>query len=268
MTRSTRSWLALTLLAVLPAAVAAQERATGFDHDHAAWTAVLDEHLEGSNLDYAALKKQRAPLDDYLRTLEAVTPEQFAAWERGQRYAFWINAYNAYTVRAVVDAYPVSSITEIGTKEESVWERPFLPLGKLWKPAKGAKLSLDQVEHEILRPEFRDPRVHAAVNCASKGCPPLAAKAFAAETLDAQLDRATRAWLADPAHNRFEPKEKRVRLSRIFEWYGDDFTRGDVTLADWLAEYAPPQYRKFLEQAAFRVEYLEYDWALNEVARS
>jgi len=265
MISTNRAWLALLLATLLTPLLRAQDVPPTFDHTHAEWTAVLAEHLEGSDFDYAALKKERAPLDAYLRTLESVDAKGFAAWKRDERYAFWINAYNAYTIRAVVEAYPVESITKIGTKEESVWDRSFVPLGELWSKAKGTKLSLNQIEHEVLRPEFKDARVHAAVNCASKGCPPLAAKAYAAKTLDDQLDATTKAWLADASRNRFEPSKKRVRLSKIFEWFPEDFTRGGTSLGAWLAKYAPEEHREFLAKGNFSVRYLEYDWALNDV---
>lgn len=264
MHNSIRNWLVLLLtLAMSPHLQGQQQAAPPFDHEHSGWTAILAEHLQGSDFDYAALKKDRKALDAYLKSLEAVDGRRFAEWKREQRYAFWINAYNAYTIRAVVEAYPVKSITDIGSKDESVWDQRSIPLGKLWKKAKGAKLSLNQIEHELLRPEFKDPRVHAAVNCASKGCPPLAAKAFASKTLEEQLDRATRAWLADAARNRFEPSKKRVRLSKIFEWFPEDFTRGKSSLGGWLAKYAPEEHREFLSAGKFSVQYLEYDWALN-----
>ena len=269
-----RTWIPTLTLALLLLPLAgqapAQETAPpppAFDHEHSGWSAVLKAHLVGDDFDYAALKKERAPLDSYLRALEAVEPEAFAAWKRDERYAFWINAYNAYTIRAVVDAYPVKSITDIGSKEETVWDRRVIPLGRLWKKGKGAKLSLNQIEHELLRPEFQDARVHAAVNCASEGCPPLMERAFRAATLDEDLDARTRAWLADPKRNRFEPGRKRVHLSRIFEWFREDFTRGEQTLGQWLAKYAPEAQRAFLESGEFEVRYLEYDWALNDAPR-
>ena len=240
--------------------------AGAFDHRHEAWTAILKAHVRGDRFDYAALQKDRAALDRYLRSLEAVTREQHDGWTREQRYAFWIDVYNAYTVSLVAEKHPVDSVKDIGTLWTEVWDLELVPLAHLHPEAKGTKLTLNDVEHRILRPVFRDARVHAAVNCASIGCPPLRAEAFVAEKLDAQLDEQARAWLADPARNRYDRAKGRVEVSKVFEWFEEDFVRDAGSVQAWIARYAPPAEAQWVRDAKkLAVDHLDYSWKLNGV---
>jgi len=253
-------------LAALALAPFFQERPApaAFDHTHAAWTAVLKEHARDGGFDYAALKKDDARLRAYLRSLEAVTKEQHDGWERDEQLAFWINAYNAYTIRKVVGGYPVKSIKKLGGLFTSVWDKEFIPLNALHPKGAGDELSLNDIEHGILRPRFEDARVHAAINCASKSCPPLLDVAYTAKEIGRQLERQVKAWLADPARNRFEAAAKRARVSKIFDWFEEDFERGGGTVAGWIAKYAPREHAEWLAAGGVRLSYLDYDWSLND----
>ena len=260
-----RGLAALLLLA--PLALPPQEPAAAFDHSHARWTAVLREHVRGERFDYAALKADPAPLREYLRELQAVTPAQLAGWTREQRYAFWLNVYNAYTVKKVTDNYPLESIRDLsrvfGLK--SVFDEPFLPLPAHHPEGKDRPLSLNDVEHEILRARFRDPRVHAALNCASLGCPPLLAEAFVAERLEEQLDERMRSFLADRSRNRIDREAGALELSKIFRWFAEDFEREAGSVAAYVARFVPEEDRELVRTA--RIRYLDYDWSLNDVPR-
>lgn len=239
----------------------------GFDQSHVAWSDVLRAHVRGDGFDYRKLKEDRAKLDAYLGALEAVMPEEFAGWKKEQRHAFWIDAYNAYTVKRVVDAYPIKSIKDLDRDGKSVWDQPFIPLGKLFSESGGEKLSLNDVENKILRPGFKDARVHAAINCASKGCPPLSAEAFVADKLDDQLDAQVTRWLSDPARNRFDRKANVAEISKIFDWYKEDFVRDADSVRKWLSIHAPESEREWLEsEAILKVRYLEYSWELNDAS--
>ena len=235
-----------------------------FDHGHTAFDRVLRRHVAGDRFDYKALKADPAGLRGYLDSLEAVRPSDFSSWSRAERYAFWINAYNAYTLMTVAGRYPVASIKEIGGAETSVWDDAFIPLGALHGDSRS--LSLNQIEHEILRADFPDARVHAAVNCASIGCPPLRAEAYVAERLEAQLDSQARAWIADATRTRFEEQSETIRVSKIFEWFEDDFVRDAGGAIQWIARYAPALQSAWIADArAAKLRYLEYDWRLNDV---
>lgn len=272
----TAALLALALTVPLACAVAApapaQEPAPApsaspaFDAIHTAWTEVLAKHAKGGDFDYAGLKADRARLDAYVAALEKVKPTEFAALSKKEQFAFWVNAYNAWTVKRVVDAYPIQSIKALGDEKASVWDRELVPLGKLAPKLGKEKLTLNDVEHKILRAGFADPRVHAAVNCASKGCPALRAEAYTAAKLDAQLDEQVKAWLADATKNRFDRAQNRADVSQIFEWFADDFAK-DGGAAAWIAKYRPADAEWLRAKPGPKVAFRPYDWALNDAHR-
>jgi len=247
---------------------AAGEQDLVFDHAHAAWSRVLERHVQGDRFDYKALGEASGPLDEYLLQLRGVQADQFASWTREQRYAFWINAYNAFTVHLVLSRYPVKSIKDIGTVVAPVWKKEFIPLGHLIGESEAEKISLDTIEHAILRPKFEDARVHAAINCASESCPPLRTEAFQAEKLDRQLDQQVRAWLADARYNRFERAKGRVQISELFSWFSEDFVRDAGSVRDWVARFAPEDEVAWLKaQAKVEIDHLPHSWKLNDVER-
>jgi len=258
--------LILTLLAAFASAAALF--AQDFDHSHALWNEVVATHVDGDLFDYRALKPGRSKLDAYLKQLAAVTPDQLAGWSREQRYAFWINAYNANCIALVLGEYPLESIKELGGWFSPVWDKRYIAMAALDPQGKGRKLSLNDIEHVILRPQFKDARVHAAINCASLSCPPLRAEAFVAERLDAQLDDSTRRWLADPSRNRFEPAKGRVQLSALFEWFEDDFER-EGGVREFAAKFGPAEHGEWLRgQARLEIGFLDYSWKLNDVRKA
>jgi hypothetical protein len=239
----------------------------GFDHTHAAWTRVLAEHVEGDRFDYEALAKERGELDAYLETLHGVTPAELAGWSRTQRYAFWINVYNANTIRLIVDHYPLDSIKDLSTVFEKIWDREFIPMPELHPKGKGDDLSLDDVEHQILRPRFEDARVHVAVNCASLGCPPLRPEAFVAERLEAQLDDQARRFVSDDLRNRFDLGNRRAEVSQLFNWFSGDFQRDAGGAREWLAEFADEELASWLREDRPTLSFLPYSWELNDVEK-
>lgn len=234
---------------------------SAFDHTHARWTRLLKSHTveapgPATNIRYAALKASPAELDAYLTELSSVKATDFAKWPRDQRLAFLLNAYNAFTVKIVVDHYPVKSIKDIGGLLGSPWKRKFVPL-------LGRTISLDDLEHVWIRPEYDEPRIHFAVVCASVGCPRLQREAFRATDLDAQLATATREFLGDRRWNRVTPKA--VEVSSIFKWYGSDW--GDSkALRTFLAtglELSDPIRKDFLA-GEIPLKFTSYDWSLND----
>lgn len=236
-----------------------------FDQTHALWTSVLTVHVTGDRCDYAGLKKDRAVLDRYLSQIHAVKPDQLASWTREQQFAFWINTYNAHVVDLVLSEYPVESIKDIGGLLSSVWKKSFIAMPALHPSGKPGKLSLDEIEHQILRPRFKDARVHAAINCASLSCPPLRNEAFVAERLAEQLDNQVRKWLADPTRNRFDEAKSRAEVSEIFDWFEDDFVRDGGSVVGWIAKYAPPSQSTWLSKGKVKLSFLDYSWKLNDV---
>ena len=241
----------MRLLALLIASLAAcptpevqsaspgQDGEPKFDHSHALWTEVLQEHVHDDRFDYRALKKERGKLDRYLKSLHAVSPADMRGWTRDQKYAFWINVYNAHAIQLIVDHYPVDSIKDIGGVFSSVWNKEFIPMKAHHPEDDDDELSLDDVEHQILRPRYKDARVHAAVNCASVGCPPLRDEAFVAEKLDEQLDEQMRAFVADTRRNGFNRSKNTIYISEIFDWFEEDFERDAKSVVRYVLRYAP-----------------------------
>jgi hypothetical protein len=233
----------------------------GFDHTHRLLDEVLKESVRGDRVDYRGV--DRAKLSKYLEQLGGVTPEALGSWTRKQRFAFWINAYNAHVIDLVLEHYPVESIEDVGSLLSPVWKKEFIRMNVLHPDGDEDRLSLDDVEHKILRPRFEDARVHAAINCASISCPPLRAEAFVAERLDEQLDAQMRAFVVDESRNRYDKANGVLYLSKIFDWFEEDFARDAGSVKQYLFRYAPKPLHPFIQGA--EIGYLDYDWSLNDV---
>lgn len=222
--------------------------------DHQAWTELLATHVENGLVDYQGFKKDEARLDAYLAMLDRSTPAELT---RDERLAFYINAYNAWTIKLILlhfqDGQPVKSIKEIGGWFSSPWSLKICRIG-------GELLSLDTIEHGIIRPEFKDPRVHFAVNCASMSCPPLLAVAYTGEKLQQQLDERAAAFINDSRFNYLQGNT--LFVSKIFSWFAEDFS-GDIP--KFFLQYARPDLRRnLLERGGdIKVSYLDYNWSLN-----
>ena len=217
---------------------------------HAAWTQLLARYDHTGEVDYRGLKAHQAELDDYLRTL--VTAKQLDQLPREDRLAFWINAYNAYTVRMVLDHYPLKSIRSIGLLPGAAFRESFIPIG-------GEELSLNDIEGRLRA--MKEPRIHFALVCASKSCPALRGEAYTGPQLDAQLDQAARGFLADGRKNRLD--KDGVALSSIFKWYRGDFESAAGSLEAFVIRYAPQGIGQALKQPGTRIGFLDYDWSLN-----
>jgi hypothetical protein len=245
------------------------------DMSHAAWDQLLKAHVvvlregQATQVDYQALAARRVELKSYLDELGRVTPETFDSWSNAGRLAFLINAYNAWTVELILTQYPdLTSIKELGSWIRSPWAKSFIPL-------LGESRSLDDIEHQLIRGSglYNEPRIHFAVNCASIGCPALRAEAYTAAALDAQLAEQTVKFLMD--RNRNRPTSDGLVLSAIFKWYRDDFEQGwggIDTLEAFLAEHATTlglsaEHVKQLQSKTLSLQYDDYDWRLNDIAR-
>lgn len=244
-----------------------------FDHEHARFSALLAAHVswnsEGTTttVDYGGLRRDRSDLGTYLELLSAVEMDAYNTWSREQRLAFLINAYNAWTLALINDAErQPASIRDLGSWLRSPWKRRFFRL-------LGEQRSLDDIEHDLIRgaPDYDEPRIHFAVNCASISCPALRDEAYTAESLSVQLDDQTRRFLRDRTRNRFDAPSRTLHLSSIFKWYGKDFERpqrSGNSLVDFLDGYAEELGLAAIERVALRegklpISFLPYDWRLN-----
>ena len=246
---------------------------TAFDHDYRAYAQLLRDHISGARVDYAKLKRDRQALEAVATELGQVSEADLDAWSREHRLAYWINAYNIFTLKVVVDNYPIkgswfgfsprNSIKRI----DGVWDK------LTWK-AGGREVTLDQIEHEILRPGFDEPRIHFALNCASSSCPPIRSEPYRVDLLDRQLILAARDFLASDLG--LQVSGSTLRVSRIFNWYGDDFIPRFAHLVDAdrserarailgvIAKYGPTEAATLAREGRARIRFLKYDWALND----
>jgi hypothetical protein len=228
------------------------------------FTTVLQAHVRDGAVDYRALRVDDR-FDGYLAQLQKSVPDALS--DRKARLAFWINAYNAYTLKLIVDHYPVKSINDLSTGGliigtiigRTAWDRDIVRAGQ-------RTMTLNDVEHKILRPVFKDPRVHFAIVCASKSCPPLRSEAYEADRLDAQLDDQARLFLASPQKNHVDIPGKTVYLSPIFSWFQSDFGQSPEEVLRFVARYLDPSLSQAIraDPAKWRIRYTDYDWRLNE----
>ncbi len=240
--------------------------------DHSQWDILLKKHVISkkggavTQVDYAALAKNRTQLESYLKQLSSVSQGSFETWSRDEQLAFLINAYNAWTLELILQKYPdIKSIKELGGFLSSPWAKSFIPL-------LGATRSLDDIEHTLIRGSglYPDPRIHFAVNCASIGCPALRKEAYVGTKMDAQLKEQTHLFLSDRNRNRLNGNT--LELSSIFKWYEKDFRKG------WLSIYSLANFVeqnagslgltagqvKQINEGSIEIDFLDYDWRLND----
>jgi len=271
MVRSPFLGVVLAAVLVLPAVDVRSQ--AGFDHDYRAYARLLHLNVRDGRVDYGQMKAGRHELDQVVSLFDNVSARDVEGWTRPQQIAFWINAYNVFTLRAIIDHYPIegawfslqprNSIRQI----DGVWTK------LTWKAA-GRSVTLDDIEHRILRPVFREPLVHFAVNCASVSCPPLASEPYQASTLDAQLHAAARRFLASPLG--LTMRGPRLSVSSIFKWYGDDFVERygrvvasagapvDRAILGVVATFGPAEAKSVAEGGKATVGFLAHDWSLND----
>lgn len=225
--------------------------------DHSAWNGLLAASVHDGRVDYPYLQDHRAELDAYL---QRIAEANLATLSRDALEALLIDAYNALTVASILDHWPVDSIRDI----DGVWDTATHTVG-------GHELTLDAIEHNLLRPFFKDPRIHFAVNCASASCAPLPSWAYTGEDLEHQLDERARSFLSDPENVAIDGDA--LRVSKYFDWYGEDFTREGWqpradTIPGFIARYTRPEVAAFIEQHGGNPElrFFDYDWSLNSVA--
>lgn len=231
--------------------------------DHTPFTRLLRAHVRpdqnGLNrVDYRQLKNARTTLRSYIKSLAAF---RVTSLERPDQFAYWVNLYNAVTLDVVLDAYPVKSIRDIDISPGLFSNGPW---GKKLVTVEGTPLSLDDIEHKILRPVFKDPRVHYAVNCASIGCPNLQQQAFRPRDLEAQLEEAARAFINSPRGVKLQAGQ--IRASKIYSWFKQDFGEDENEILNHLNKYAAPELKAKLKTATTIDSYF-YDWTLNDAKK-
>lgn len=272
------SLLVVTTLLPLPSHPAgAPERSTPGQApglpDHALFTSVLRQVVAVPHVDYGALHRAPEELDRYLQALGNTPPQALEAASREAKLAFWINAYNACMLRRVISHYPLTEnagpglVGRIrnrvaGRPDNSVWQIRDVFTGTFCTVA-GAERSLDEIEHAIIRP-MGEPRIHFAINCAARSCPPLVPEAYTADALDRQLDARVRAFVSTPAQFSPDPEGRVVRLNPILNWFGDDFG-GPEGVKSFFLPYLSGAPRDLMADPAVALSFTDYDWTLNDL---
>jgi len=223
---------------------------------HKIFTEILQKYVTDGLVNYKELKTDQK-FETYLNQLSSTNPSQLTEKEE---IAFWINAYNAFTMKIILDNYPVKSINDIKFSEKSVWNEDFIPINK-------KKYSLNEIENKILRIKFKDPRIHFAIVCASISCPALLNEAYEADKVDQQLQEQTIEFLRDRDRNEFDLKNKTAIISRIFDWFGDDFGKSHKGILKYISLFLPDDVGKDIKQNlnTWAISYKKYDWNLNEI---
>ena len=224
-----------------------------FDQTHSLYGTVLSEYVKDGSVNYAAIKSNPDKLKNYLNQTSAITKEEFNTWSQKQQLAFLINVYNAETLDLIQENYPVSSIKDIAKDSDGPWEQPIAELF-------GEKLTLNYIEHGIIRKNYPEPRIHFALVCAAKGCPVLINKPYLGKALDSQLEAQTRAFLSDTQKNSIDTDTKTLRLSSLFDWFSEDFVKESGSVTDFVNPYMGGQ-----AAPDFNIVYTDYDWTLNDM---
>lgn len=219
--------------------------------DDSLYGELLKKYVIDGVVNYQGFKNEEDKLDRYLKILENVNSKTLS---HDKQFTFYINAYNAWTIKLILSGYPgIKSIKDLGNILRSPWKKKICRID-------GGIITLDDIEHKILRPRFRDPRVHFAIVCASKGCPPLISEPYRGEVLNQQLDNSARAFINNPERNRLEGNI--LYVSSIFKWFAEDF---NDDIIGFFRKYVPDDVKSKLERTrdSIKIKYLSYDWSLN-----
>ncbi|MEO7210957.1 MAG: DUF547 domain-containing protein [Chitinophagaceae bacterium] len=227
----------------------------GTPPSHDAWTGLVKKYVNADGLvDYKGFISDSGKLNSYLELLSSNPPGK--EWSDNDKIAYWLNAYNAFTVKLIIEHYPLKSIKDLGPKDQVIfintpWDIKFFEIG-------GKTMTLNRIEHRILRKDFTEPRIHFALNCASMSCPKLRREAYVGSKLDEQLTDQAKDFLRDESRNKISASSPKV--SSIFKFYGSDMTKwSGKSLIGYINQYSPVQINADAE-----LQYLDYDWSLNK----
>jgi hypothetical protein len=241
-----------------------------FDPNHTLYDGVLKGFVKEGLVNYAGLKENPESLNQYLADLSQVKEQEFKSWNELQQIAYLVNLYNAATLKLIVNNYPVKSIKDIGSFFKGPWGQPVVRLF-------GKTITLNTLEHKIIRVDYDESRVHLALVCAAMGCPPLRGEAYTSKKLNAQLDDQAKVFLKNPIKFRIDRQDSTIYLSPIFKWYGEDFVdkftpearldglnKTERAVLNFCSWYLSDADQKYLAAGGYSVRYLDYNWSLNE----
>jgi hypothetical protein len=235
-----------------------------FDHSHSLLQKVFNEALVIQNsrtkVNYKKLKNNKAELDSYVSEIEKVKKESYDSFTKKQKLAFLINAYNALTIKLVRDHYPVDSIKDIAGFLTSVFSKKFFKIF-------GVERSLSWIEHDVLRKDFKEPRIHFALNCAAISCPDLSITVYTESNLEKLLEQNAIKFINDKSRTRYDENKKELLISKIFDWFEEDFGDSDEKVKEYILNYlsVTDELKSKIKSDDTDIEYLDYDWSLNKL---
>ena len=271
--------VAVLVLAGLVASHGSAKKAEAQSFDFSDYDAVLKTFVnDKAMVNYKQLKAQAEPLDAFVGALAGLGPDRYETWGEKDKIAFWLNAYNGLTLKVIIDNYPIKA---------SFWRSRIYPKNSIRQIAgvwdeitfnvMGRKLTLEHIEHKILRVKFNDPRIHMAMVCAAMGCPPLRNEPYVGAKLDEQLNGQAGHFLANSAKFNIDRREGRLYISPIFKWFVEDFVksygsqanigghdRQESAVLNFIASYLPEADKNYVLGGKYDIKYLKYDWSLNE----
>lgn len=234
-----------------------------FSQQHKLFTNILSKYVKNGFVDYKSLKSNKS-LDEYLKQLVNTNPDKLNI---NEKLAFWINAYNAFTLQVILENYPIESINELHTGGriighilgKTVWDKEFITINN-------KKYSLNDIEHKILR-KMDEPRIHFAIVCASTSCPPLRNEAFEPDKISAQLQSQAIEFINDNSRNSFDLKNRKAYLSKIFDWFDEDFGDSEKEVLKYASQFIPENISKDIKNnlSEWEISYKDYDWNLNKI---
>ncbi|MHC4440320.1 MAG: DUF547 domain-containing protein [Planctomycetota bacterium] len=258
-------------------ALSAEQNNEAFNYDD--YAEVLKSYVDNKGMvNYKQLKANRAKLDSFARQLSKLDDQTYKKWSNNDKIAFWINAYNGLTLKAIIDNYPIKSSF---LKSRIYPKNSIRQISGVWDKKKhkvmGSDRTLEHIEHEILRKKFNEPGIHVALVCAAMGCPPLLNKPYVGDKLEEQFDDRTRRFLSDSKKFNVDRKGRKVLLSPIFKWFGSDFvgkysmektlprlSKNQTAVINYISRILEKDDGDYLLKGNFKIKYLDYDWSLNE----
>jgi len=248
-----------------------------FNYDN--YAEVLKSYVDNNGMvNYKELKANRAKLDSFAQHLSTLDEQTYKKWSSNDKIAFWINAYNGLTLKAIIDNYPIKSSF---FKSRIYPKNSIRQISGVWDKIKhkvmGKDRTLEHIEHEILRKQFKEPAIHVALVCAAMGCPPLRNEPYIGNKLEEQFDDQGRRFLSEPKKFNIDRKGEKVSLSLIFKWFGSDFiskygtektlprlNKNETAAINYISRVLEKNDRDYLLRGNFKIKYLDYDWSLNE----
>lgn len=235
-----------------------------FDHEHTLWKSFVNKYVEQkgsvSKVDYKTIRAEKKVLQDYLDVLTKSSISEYPNFNENQKLTFLMNAYNAFTLKLIIEHYPVKSIKDIGSLFKSPWNKKFYMLFNEEK-------TLNNIEHDVIRKQFNEPRIHLALVCASKGCPGL--RWYGVSDLEKQLESVTITYLKDPERNKYSPGKNELKISNIFKWYQEDFDKKFGSVKGFIAPRIAKDEdeKKAILSQDTKIGYFDYDWTLNDKSK-